>query len=170
MAGAPTRRSLLATLPTTMFGAGCIGGLTGEQDPEERAIGFYAKGAQTVQNGCVHLEDALRAYENEEWVFVTSDSATAEELFSRAVDQFETAADLAGELDNQGARDISDDAAQKSTVLREAASHLQKTGQARQNGDSERATKHYDRSQAALDRAEQYQIRDVSVIEGEFGR
>lgn len=169
MPGGPTRRHLLVAVPTALFAAGCIGSLTGEQDPEERVVSLYAKGVDSSQNGSRHLEDGLRAHENEEWVFVESDSGTARELFSRAVDQFGGAAERAGELGNQGAQDVCDEAARKATVLRSAASHLAKAGRARQDGDDKRAEERYERAQAALDRADQYRIRDVAVLEAEFG-
>lgn len=102
MSGGPTRRHLLAAVPV-LFAAGCIGGLTGKQDPEERVVSLYRKAVDDTRGGSRHLEDGFRAYEDEEWVFVASDAATAEELFSRAVDRFEGAADRAGELGNQGA-------------------------------------------------------------------
>lgn len=167
MPGGPTRRHLLVAVPAALF-AGCIGSLTGGQDPEERVVSLYAKGVDSSQNGSRHLEDGLRAHEDEEWVYVESDSGAARELFSRAVDQFEGAAERAGELGNQGAQDICDEAAQKATMLRSAASHLAKAGRARQDGDDKRAEERYERAQAALDRADQHRIRDVAVLEEEF--
>lgn len=168
MSGGSTRRHLLGAVPA-LIAAGCIGGLTGEQDPEERVVSLYRKGVDDARGGSTHLEDGFRAHEDEEWVFVASDAATAEELFSRAVDRFEEAAERASDLGNEGARDICDEAARKVTALQSAASHLAEVGRARQDGDSERAKKRYEQAQDALDRADQYRMRDVSALEGEFG-
>lgn len=168
MSGDSPRRHLLAAVPV-LFAAGCLGGLTGKQDPEERVVGLYRKGVDDTRGGSTHLEDGFRAYEDEEWVFVASDAGTAEELFSRAVARFEEAAERADELGNEGARDICDEAARRATALQSAASHLAEVGRARQDGDTERAKERYDRAQDALDRADQYRMRDVSVLEEAFG-